>query len=34
LRREPPDHDLIVDPEATVSSLSEAVKVVNDWAKT
>ncbi len=33
LRREPPDHDLIVDPEATVSSLSEAVKVVNDWAK-
>jgi HAD superfamily hydrolase (TIGR01662 family) len=34
LRREPPDRDLIVDPDATVSSLSDAVNVVNDWAIT
>jgi putative hydrolase of the HAD superfamily len=32
LRREPPERDLIVDPEATVNSLSEAVNVVNGWA--
>ena len=33
LRREPPERVLIVDPEATVNSLSEAVNVVNGWAK-
>ena len=33
IRRQPPEHDLIMDPEATVSSLNEAVKTVNSWAK-
>lgn len=31
--RRQPEHDLIVNPEATVSSLNEAVKIVNSWAK-
>ena len=33
IRRQPPERDLIVGPEATVESLSEAVKTVNSWAK-
>jgi len=33
LRRVHLEHELVVDPEATVSSLNEAVKIVNDWAK-
>jgi HAD superfamily hydrolase (TIGR01549 family) len=33
LRRQPPEHALIVGPEATVSSLNQAVKTVNNWAK-
>ena len=33
IRRRPPEHDLIVEPEATVTSLSEAAKTVNSWAK-
>jgi len=33
VRRQPPEHDLIVGPEATVASLSEAIETVNSWAK-
>ena len=33
IRREPPEHDLIVNPEATVTNLCEAFKTVNNWAK-
>lgn len=33
IRRETPEHNLISNPEATVTNLSEAVKTVNNWAK-
>ena len=31
VRREPPDHDLILGPEATVTSLTDALKTVYNW---
>ena len=33
IRRQPPEHNLILTPEATVANLTEAVKTVNNWAK-
>ncbi len=33
IRRQPPEHNLVLNPEATVTNLSEAVKTVNNWAK-
>jgi FMN phosphatase YigB (HAD superfamily) len=33
VRRQPPEHDLTVNPDATVTSLSEAVEILNSWAR-
>ena len=32
LRRRPPEHDILVAPEATVSNLTEATKIIEGWA--
>jgi putative hydrolase of the HAD superfamily len=34
LRRKPTERVILVEPEVTVTSLSEAVKIINSWAKT
>jgi len=33
VRRQPPDHDLILGPEATVTTLTDALKTVYNWTK-
>ena len=33
VQRQPPDHDLILGPEATVTNLTDALKTVYNWTK-
>ena len=32
LRRKPPEHDVVVAPEATASNLTEAIEIIEGWA--